>query len=84
VQLLHRRRAQKENCFKKDRARKDAQKAVEECRANCDAAKPRRANRTAATSPSSLAPSDSTKVTKLTTSASVCLAGSPDTHTDAP
>jgi hypothetical protein len=50
---------------------------------NRDAAKPRRTNRAAAVSPSLPAPSDSAKVTELAASASVRLAGSPDTHADA-
>jgi hypothetical protein len=70
-------------CFKKDRACKDAQKAVEERRANCDSGKKGRANRAATPSSSSPAPSEGTKVTELAASASVRLAGSPDTHTDA-
>jgi transposase InsO family protein len=58
------------------------QKAVEECCANRNTAKPRRANCAAAASLSSPATS-STKVTELATSASVRLAGSPNTHADA-
>jgi hypothetical protein len=66
-------------CFKKDRARKDAQKAVEERGANPDGAKqPRRATRAAASS--SPAPPDAAKVTELAASASVCLTGVPNTH----
>jgi hypothetical protein len=72
-----------DTCYKKDRARKDAQKAVEERHTSCNAAKACRANRAAAASPSLPAPSDGAKVTELATSASVCLAGSPDTHADA-
>jgi hypothetical protein len=70
-------------CYKKDHARKDAQKAVEERRINRDSGKKGHANR--ATTPSSSLPalSDGTKVTELAASASVCLAGSPDTHADA-
>jgi hypothetical protein len=70
-------------CYKKDRARKDTQKAVEERRANRDSGKKGRANRAA--TPSSLLPalSDGAKVTELAASASVRLAGSPDTHADA-
>jgi transposase InsO family protein len=74
---------QKEDCYKKERARKDAQKVVEERRAGRDGGKKTRANHAAAASPSSPAPSDSAKVTELATSASVRLAGSPDTHADA-
>jgi hypothetical protein len=44
------------NCYKKDHACKDAQKAVEECRANRDTAKPRRTNHAAAASSSLPAP----------------------------
>jgi hypothetical protein len=40
----------KDTCNKKDCARKDAQKAIKECRTNCNTAKPLRAN-CAATSP---------------------------------
>jgi hypothetical protein len=80
VRLLHRRRAH--DCYK-ERARKDAQKAVEERRANRDGAKKGRTNRAAAASPSSPAPSTGAKVTELAASASVRLAGSPDTDTDA-
>jgi hypothetical protein len=72
-----------ENCYKKDHARKDAQKAVQEHHANRDTIKPHRTNRATATSPSSPVPSNSAKVTKLAASASVHLAGSPDTHADA-
>jgi hypothetical protein len=70
-------------CYKKDRARKDAQKAVEEHCANRNSGKQGRANRAATPSSLSPAPSDSTKVTELAASASVRLASSPDTHTDA-
>jgi hypothetical protein len=70
-------------CFKKDRACKDAQKAVEERRTNRDGGKKGRANRAATPSSSSPAPSGGAKVTELAASASVCLAGSPDTHADA-
>jgi hypothetical protein len=70
------------NCYKKDCTRKDAQKAVEERRTNCDAAKPCHTNRTAAISPSWPVPSDSAKVTKLAASTSVRLAGSPTPHAD--
>jgi hypothetical protein len=73
----------KENCYKKDRAHKDAQKAVEERCANRNAAKPHHANRAAATSSSLPAPSDGAEVTELVASASVRLAGSPNTHADA-
>jgi hypothetical protein len=71
----------KDACFKKDCARKDAQKAVKERRANCNSAKPCYANSAAASSSPAL--SNSAKVMELTTSTSVCLAGSPDMHTDA-
>jgi hypothetical protein len=71
-----------DDCYKKECARKDAQKVVEERRAGRDSGKKARANRTAAASPSS-PPSNGTKVTELAISASVCLAGSPDTHADA-
>jgi hypothetical protein len=73
----------KDDCYKKERARKDAQKVVEERRASRDGGKKARANRAATTSPSSPAPSDGAKVTELAASASLCLAGSPDTHADA-
>jgi hypothetical protein len=73
----------KENCYKKDHTHKDAQKAVKERRTNRNTANPCRANCTAAASLSSPAPSDGDKVTELAASASVCLAGLPDTHTDA-
>jgi hypothetical protein len=73
----------KHACFKKDRARKDAQKAVEERRTNRDGGKKGRTNRAATPSSSSPAPSEGTKVTELAASASVRLAGSPDTHADA-
>jgi hypothetical protein len=69
-------------CYKKDCTRKDAQKAVEEHRANHDGAKPRRANCAATSSSSSPAPSDGAKVTELAASASVCLANLPNTHAD--
>jgi hypothetical protein len=75
-------------CYKKDRTRKDAQKAVKECHANRNSANPHRTNCAVATShaatasPSSPAPSDSAKVTELAASASVCLGGSSNTHTD--
>jgi hypothetical protein len=72
-----------EDYYKKECARKDAQKVVEERRAGRDGGKKARANRTAAASPPSPAPSDGAKVTELTASASVRLAGSPDTHADA-
>jgi hypothetical protein len=72
----------KENCYKKDRAHKDAQKAVEEHCANHNAAKPHCANRATAASSSSSAPSDSAKFTELVASASVRLAGSPNMHAD--
>jgi hypothetical protein len=58
-------------CYKKERARKDA-----------NGAKPRRANRPATPSSLSPAPPDSAKVTELAASASVRLANSPDTHAD--
>jgi hypothetical protein len=70
-------------CYKKDRACKDAQKVVEEHRAGRDGGKKARADRAAAASPSSTIPSDGAKVTELAASASVRLAGSPDTHADA-
>jgi hypothetical protein len=69
-------------CFKKDWVRKDAQKAVEEHHANRDGAKKGRANRAATPSSSPPAASNGAKVTKLAASASVRLAGSPDTHAD--
>jgi hypothetical protein len=69
----------KDECIKKHHARKDTQKAVEERRTNHDGAKPRRASRAAASSSPAL--SDGAKVTELAASASVCLAGLPDTHT---
>jgi hypothetical protein len=69
-------------CYKKDCAHKDAQKAVKERCTNRDAAKPRCANHASA-SPSSPTPSNGAKVTKLATSASVCLARSLNTHADA-
>jgi transposase InsO family protein len=72
-----------EDCYKKERARKDAQKVVEERRAGRDSGKKARANRAAAASPSSPPPSDGTKVTELAASASVRLASWPDTHADA-
>jgi transposase InsO family protein len=72
-----------DDCYKKERARKDAQKAVEERRAGCDGGKKARANCAAAASPLSPAPSDGAKVTELAPSASVRLTGSPDTHADA-
>jgi transposase InsO family protein len=72
-----------EDCYKKERARKDAQKVVEERRAGRNSGKKARANRAAAAAPSSPAPSDGAKVTELAASASVRLAGSPDTHADA-
>jgi transposase InsO family protein len=72
-----------EDCYKKERARKDAQKVVEERRAGRNGGKKARANHAAAASPPSPAPSDGTKVTELAASASVHLAGSPDTHADA-
>jgi hypothetical protein len=72
-----------EDCYKKERARKDAQKAVEERRAGRDSGKKGRANRAAAASPSLPASSDGAKVTELAASAIVRLAGSPDTHADA-
>jgi hypothetical protein len=67
--------------IKKQRARKDAQKAIEERCANRNGNKPRRASCAAASSSPAL--SDSAKVTELAASASVCLAGSTDTHADA-
>jgi hypothetical protein len=67
-----------DDCYKKERACKDAQKVVEERRASRNSGKKARANRAAATSPSSPAPSDSAKVTELAASASVRLAGSRD------
>jgi hypothetical protein len=70
-------------CFKKDHARKDAQKAVEERRANHNGGKKGRANRAATPSSSLPAPSNGAKVTELAASASVHLAGSPNTHADA-
>jgi hypothetical protein len=73
----------KDTCYKKDRTRKDAQKAVEERRANCEGGKKGRANRAATSSSLSPAPSNSAKVTKLAACASVRLAGSPDTHAGA-
>jgi hypothetical protein len=73
----------KDDCYKKEHARKDTQKVVEERRAGRDGGKKARANRTAAASPSSTMPSDGAKVTELAASASVRLAGSPDTHADA-
>jgi hypothetical protein len=72
-----------EDCYKKECACKDAQKVVEERRAGRNGGKKARANRAATTSPSSPVPSDGAKVTELAASASVCLAGSPDTHADA-
>jgi transposase InsO family protein len=72
-----------EDCYKKERARKDAQKVVEERCTGRNGGKKARANCVAAASPSSPAPSDSAKVTELAASASVCLAGLPDTHADA-
>jgi hypothetical protein len=56
---------------------------VEERRAGRDGGKKARANRAAAASPPSTAPSNGAKVTELAASASVRLAGSPDTHADA-
>jgi hypothetical protein len=70
-------------CFKKDRAHKDAQKAIEEHRTNRDGGKKGRTNRAATPSSSSPSPPDSAKGTELAASASVRLAGSPDTHADA-
>jgi hypothetical protein len=70
-------------CYKKDCARKDAQKAVEGCQVNRNGGKKGRANRTTTSSSSSPALSDSAKVIELAASASVCLAGMPDTHADA-
>jgi hypothetical protein len=70
-------------CFKKNSARKDAQKAAEERRTNRDGGKKGCANRAATPSSSSPSPPDSAKGTELAASASVCLAGSPDTHADA-
>jgi hypothetical protein len=72
-----------EDCYKKERVRKDAQKVVEERRAGRDSGKKAHANRAAAASPPSPAPSDGAKVTELAASTSVRLAGSPDTHADA-
>jgi transposase InsO family protein len=72
-----------DTCFKKDRTRKDSQKAVKERRTNRDGSKKGRANRAATPSSSSPAPSDGAKVMELAASASVRLAGSPDTHADA-
>jgi transposase InsO family protein len=72
-----------EDCYKKEHTRKDAQKVVEERHANRDSSKKGRANRAAATSPSSPTLSDSAKVTELAASASVRLAGLPNTHADA-
>jgi hypothetical protein len=72
-----------EDCDKKERARKDAQKAVEERRAGRDSGKKGRANRAAAASPSSPASSGGAKVTELAASASVRLADLPNTHADA-
>jgi hypothetical protein len=72
----------KEDCYKKERARRDAQKVVEERRAGCDGSKKARADRAAVASPPLSAPSDGAKVTKLAASASVRLAGSPNTHAD--
>jgi hypothetical protein len=73
----------KDDCYKKERPRKDAQKVVEERRDGRNGGKKSRANRAAAASPSSPAPSDGAKVTELAASASVRLASSPDTHADA-
>jgi hypothetical protein len=72
----------KENCYKKDRVRKEAQKAIKKCRTSRNTAKPRRTNRAATASPSYPAPYDRAKVTKLAASTSIRLAGSPNTHTD--
>jgi hypothetical protein len=59
-------------CYRKDRARKDAQKAVKERRANRNGGKKGRANRAA--TPSSLppAPSESAKITELAASQRKC------------
>jgi hypothetical protein len=73
----------KEDCYKKERARKDAQKVVKERRIGRNSSKKARANHATAASPSSPARSDGAKVTELAASASVRLAGSPDTHADA-
>jgi hypothetical protein len=70
----------KDTCYKKDCARKDAQKAVKEHRANRNGAKPHRANCAAASSPP--APLDSAKITELTARAGVCFACLPDTQPD--
>jgi hypothetical protein len=59
------------------------QKAVEERRANREGGKKGHTNRAATSSSSSPAPSDSTKITELAASASVRLAGSPNTHAEA-
>jgi hypothetical protein len=72
-----------EDCYKKERARKDAQKVVEERHAGRNGGKKARANRAVAASPPSPALSDGAKVTELAASASVRLAGSLDTHADA-
>jgi hypothetical protein len=61
-----------EDCYKKKRARKVAQKVVEERRTNRDSGKKGRTNcATAAASPASPTPSDGAKVTELAASASV-------------
>jgi hypothetical protein len=73
----------KEDCYDKELARKDAQKAVEERRAGCDICKKARANRAATASPSLPLLSNGAKITELAASASVGLASSPDTHTEA-
>jgi hypothetical protein len=72
-----------DTCYKKDRVRKDAQKAIKERHAQRNSAKPYHTNCAATPSSSLPAPSDGAKVTKLATSASLRLAGSLNTHTDA-
>jgi hypothetical protein len=72
-----------DECYKKEHAHKDTQKIVEEHCAGCNSRKMGRANCAAAASLSSPTLSAGAKVTELTASASVCLAGLPNTHADA-